>query len=571
MTAVRPTETRDREPRAAFEPAHPAFELVHALVLQAEAEVIDINRVLEQLASAFQAREAGLAGVNGNRIATQVGWSETSTALPEIDQRMNDWPDNLPRAWGNVSGLPVTTANGDSLLLVGIRHEETLGWIVWVGAEQERRWTAAERAALALVGEVLVRVLTNQSGNGKGTTWLQRGRRQQRLEQAAGIVARLIHDFNNVLTGVLGFAELGLAQSSPGSSAYQFLNEAYQAAQQGSALANQIALFSRRSPTRPGSTALARLVGEEQTRLQKEAPDGLSVLVDLPSDLAAVAINSEPLRTVLHHLIDNARDAMAAGGVLAISARETELFWRDCLSLLGTAQPGKHIELTIADTGTGFTPEAQERVLAEPFYTTKPRHRGLGLPTVYGILCGHGGGIRIEHGRRQGTVVKVYLPARGAIGRPEEPLSKAASSTSGEKVLVVDDDPLALQLMCTTLERAGYRVETAPNGLQALSSIHNAPEPFGLVVADVIMPQMTGFDLAERLLERDPKANLLFTSGHMPAGFLPKGLASRQLDMLQKPFRPEGLLRAVRSALDRQGLRPSTQRRQRTTRSAPSP
>jgi CheY-like chemotaxis protein len=223
----------------------------------------------------------------------------------------------------------------------------------------------------------------------------------------------------------------------------------------------------------------------------------------------------------------------------------------DCADLLGSAAPGLHIELTVADTGTGFTPDARKRIL-EPFFSSKPRHRGLGLPAVYSILASYHGGLRFEHGQQGGTAVQVYLPALApettttvSIRRSQLPLAQ------GEKLLIVDDDPLTLQLMCTTLERAGYRVHSAADGAQALDSFAHAAEPFRLVLSDVVMPRMTGFDLAHRLLDQDPQVQVLFTSGHVPAGFMPENLAGRSFDLLPKPFRPEGLLRAVRAALDR--------------------
>jgi signal transduction histidine kinase len=484
MTLVGPIGNGEKERRAMLEPPCPALDLVQRLMLESEAESVDVERALEQLAAAFDAEEAGLAGINAGQVAIQMNWPLTPPC-PEIDERLPAWADTLAQAWQSSSAVVAATTSGASLLIAGARVDEELGWLVWVGSDRDGPWTSAHRATLALAAAALARILTGRHGSEEVAAWLGRGRRQHRLERAARLVSRLIHDFNNVLTGVLGFTELGLAQATPGSSTHQFLTEAYQAAQQGSRLADQLALFSRRAGSRPRSTSLTSLVNEEQVRLQKEVRDGLSVLVDLPADLTPVAIDSESLRTILRHLIDNAGEAMPSGGVLAISARETDLASRDCLSLLGMARPGKHVELTVADTGPGFSHEARERILAEPFYTTKPRHRGLGLPAVYGLLCGQGGGIRLEHGRRQGAVVQVYLPASPGTRQPAEPA--AISQPRGEKVAANGD----------------------PSGLVSLAS----------------------------------------------AELLAEGPAGRPLNMLHKPFRPEGSLRAVRSADDQQGSR----------------
>jgi CheY-like chemotaxis protein len=266
-------------------------------------------------------------------------------------------------------------------------------------------------------------------------------------------------------------------------------------------------------------------------------------------ELPDVAIGAEALGMILGHLLSNAREAIATSGSITLEVRQTELTSRQCLTMLGNALAGPHLEVCVTDTGSGISPEVRERLFIEPFFSTKPRHRGLGLASVYGLLYVHHGAIRLEPGSERGTTVSFWLPLAGSEVLPPPAPALAPLDGDRESVLVVDDDPLTLQLMCVTLERAGYRVQPASDGEQAFATFVTAAEPFRLVLSDVAMPGMSGFDLAQRLLDRDPSIPVLFTSGHVPPGTMPECLCVRRLDMLPKPFRPDGLLRAVRRAL----------------------
>jgi signal transduction histidine kinase/CheY-like chemotaxis protein len=443
-----------------------------------------------------------------------------------------------------------TLAN-KSFLFATLAPQDELYGLLWLETDSEHGWTSSQHRDFALAALVLGQALGRSESATIWNRWIDRVRRQQRLETAGRLVGRVIHDFNNILTGIVGFTELSLGQLPQGSPAHAMIREAYQATQQGTQLINQLTFLGKRSTPDSQPVSLAAVVEAERRRLEDTWSEGIELQVELADDLPCLAIDVESLRLVLAHLLENAREAAGSTGTVFLSAQRRELTAADCLDLFGRAAPGQHIEIRIADTGAGFSADARERVLAEPFFSTKPRHRGLGLPSVVSTLSLYHGGLRLEHGGDKGTAVSVYLPVSGpqtptlSIRRSRLPLAQ------GEKLLVVDDDPLTLQLMCTTLERAGYRVQPATDGPQALDSFASAAEPFRLVLSDVVMPRMTGFDLAQRLLDHDPQVQVLFTSGHVPAGFLPEDLAGRHFDLLPKPFRPEGLLRAVRAALDR--------------------
>jgi CheY-like chemotaxis protein len=207
------------------------------------------------------------------------------------------------------------------------------------------------------------------------------------------------------------------------------------------------------------------------------------------------------------------------------------------------------VAVTIADEGCGLSTEAWERLFTEPFFTTKPRHQGLGLGTVFGILRCHQGGLILEPRLPRGTVVQLYLPAASA---PTPSSLSSVAQDASQRVLVVDDDPMILQLVCTTLKRAGYQVEAAMSAAEALQCYGKAcAEPFCLVLSDVAMPRMDGLELAHRLQTQNARVNILFMSGQMVGGLADQDFCGRKFDLLIKPFRPDGLLRAVRSAMER--------------------
>src|SRR5262249_11169930 len=187
--------------------------------------------------------------------------------------------------------------------------------------------------------------------------------------------------------------------------------------------------------------------------------------------------------------------------------------------LYGNGRPGSQVEVAIADTGIGMTPEVQRRLFSEPFFTTKPRRRGFGLATAYGILHAHKGGLRLYAGGEGGVVARVLLPVAPApsvlVG---DPPVRPSDKVRGERILLADDEPEVLQFIGTTLEHAGYRVESHSGGQTALDAYFAAAsDPFQLVLTDVVMPGLNGLELVRRLLKRDPAVRVLFLSGHVPS------------------------------------------------------
>jgi signal transduction histidine kinase/CheY-like chemotaxis protein len=524
-----------------------AVEFVCRL-LSAGDDPTGLDAIVTDLAAAFAATDAGLASLDGGSVLvrTRGAPAENAAHLPWQDD-----PELAERARAAATALTIPRTGGGSILLAACATQGETGYLIWLEDPDRTTWEPPLPAALALAGQALLRRMPPHGSRPRWAEQAERMGRQQRLEGAAAVARRLSHEFGNILTGILGFSELSLTQNVPPDSAlHRYLTETYRGAQAGAAFTHQLRMFSRRHPVSARPSGLSAIVAEEEARVRPlwgDAPFTIAV----PDELPPVAIDAEHLRQVLAALFDNAREAAGPAGTVEFSARPVRLARGDCLDYFGDPRPGEHVEMTVSDDGPGLAPEVRSRLFAEPFLTTKPRRRGLGLASIYGILHAHHGGIRLTPGPRAGVRASVVVPVAAAqTGTPTE--AAAASEAVGEKVLVVDDDPRVLQFVASTLERAGYRVHAVGSASEALDRYEAAgPDPFRLVLSDVLMPEVNGVDLARRLRGRNPEVRVLFMSGHVGPDFPRQEFEGWQFELLPKPFRVDGLLRAVRGALDR--------------------
>jgi CheY-like chemotaxis protein len=273
------------------------------------------------------------------------------------------------------------------------------------------------------------------------------------------------------------------------------------------------------------------------------------------ADLPPVAIDADQMRHAVSAVLENAREAVAGrpGGLVEITARRLELTAESARGFYGEPRPGEYVEIRIADNGPGMSPLAEQQLFDEPFFSTRPRRPGFGLHLAYGVLAAHRGGLQLRNSAPGGLEARLLVPVLSAPASPHA-TALPAHGTLGEKVLVVDDDAHILQFACTTLEQAGYRVQKASSAADAIRFFTAAPAD--LVLSDVAMPEQTGIDLARSLLRGSRRVRMLFMSGNQPAELRAPDLAAHQFGLVIKPFRPDGLLRAVRAALDRQALEP---------------
>jgi signal transduction histidine kinase/ActR/RegA family two-component response regulator len=525
------------------------LDFVHDLLSEQTDPTQSLDAVLTDLAEAIGTDVAGLAGTPSGQIIARssVGRAEAIRTQPWQNQ-----PALLIQAAHATLALPLHHGENTACLIAVDARSDNVGWLLWVEAPPERVWTNAERAALVLVVQAIGRRKCGKDSSSRWAKQLDQALRLRRLEDAAVVTRRLSHDFGNVLTGILGFTELTMAQLTPTDSAYPFMKELYEAVLHGTRMTDHLRLFSGRNAKAGEASVVTSVLAAEEARLHKAWKSPWSLRIDAAPDLPPVTLNAEALQIVFANVLANAREAVNSGGEVTVTARAMRLADADCRDLLGCIGPGVCVEVAVADDGCGLSPEARQRLLAEPFFTDKPRHRGLGLAVVYGILQAYKGALTIEPRAERGTLVRLFLPV-AAVSAPVAPIRGVSTNAArGEKVLIVDDDPMILKLCTATLQKAGYRVQTASTASEALDSYQAAGrEPFQLVVSDVIMPRMTGVDLARRLRREDANVNVLFMSGQVSPSFPKEDFVDGPFDFLPKPFRPEGLLSAVRSAIDR--------------------
>ncbi len=579
--------TADNTDRQGSDTSAAALAFLHRLLCGPEAAPPSLPELLTGLAEVFTARAAGLRVVA--RSPDRATWP--AEGLPAIEpgrgchgRQATSWQPELAtverlRSSRLAVSIPRGTAGSVLATVLWVGGRGTEGnvpqalpgeGLLWLEDDRPREWTRAEAGVLPLAGSVLERIL---AGEERSAGWVEQWRRharQFRLEAIAQAARRMAHDFGNVFTGILGFTELSLVQPSPGHALiHSYLREIFHSAQNGARLTSQLRLFSRRQQVPGDPCTLTEVVEEEVGRIQGCPEHAGKLRGRVGGELPPVAIDKDHLRHVVAAVLENAVEALPPQGEAVVSARTVELDPAGCVDYYGDPQPGPHVLLTVADKGLGLTVEGWQRVLAEPFWTTKPRHRGLGLAVAYGVLHAHRGGLRLLPRPGGGVLVEVLLP----VVRPNQPgeerpaaISQGTTTESpgvsapglarGARVLVVDDDLAVLNYVRATLEQAGYEVQTVTSAEEALHSYLTGPDGpggprrFQLVLSDVVMPRTTGVELARQLLTRDTELRLLFMSSQVGQEFSQEELGHR-FELLSKPFAREGLLRAVRSAIDR--------------------
>ena len=299
--------------------------------------------------------------------------------------------------------------------------------IVWAEKVAGQPWTEAERSYLALTGKMMERSPAIAAVVG---SILDPDKLNTRLGDAAVIGGRMAHDFDNILTGIIGFSDLTLPLLPAGSQASSFVAEIGKVGQRGIQFTQQLHQLSRSGHVKPQPSSLVVALAKEEARLKPTINSTVRIEKDLPQNLSQVAMDSGPLQIVIGHLLDNAVEACPQGGLVRVSARPIDLAEVDAKLFLGKVGVGTHLLVSLTDTGVGIKPEVRRRLFAEPFHTTKVRHRGIGLAVVYRILCAHRGGIQIDAvpSPGTGTHVRVVLPL--AAARPPASAGNSANHVS---------------------------------------------------------------------------------------------------------------------------------------------
>jgi two-component system, cell cycle sensor histidine kinase and response regulator CckA len=376
-------------------------------------------------------------------------------------------------------------------------------------------------------------------------------RQAQRLEAVGRLAGGIAHDFNNVLTAITGFSDLLLEELPAGDPKRADVEEIRTAAARAAALTRHLLAFSRKQVLQPRVLDLNVLVETLHRILQRLIGEDVKLEIVLGPEPGAIRADPGQLEQVIMNLAVNARDAMPDGGRLTIETANVELDEAQALQHPG-ATPGRYMLLAVTDTGIGMDAETKSHAF-EPFFTTKEQGKGtgLGLSTVYGIVKQSGGHIWAYSEPGHGATFKIYLPRVEAAIAPLDLAPALVPAAGGrETILLAEDDPPVREVASEFLAQKGYRVLRAPDGQTALEMARAHAGEIHILVTDIVMPGMTGRELATALVAERPSVRLLYMSGYTDDAVVRHGVLDEGLPYLQKPFSPEALARKVREVLD---------------------
>jgi len=339
-------------------------------------------------------------------------------------------------------------------------------------------------------------------------------RKSQRLETIGTLAGGIAHDFNNILTPILGYAEMGLGSMEEDEPMYEFFTEIMQAAERAQKLVSQILTFSRAQDGKPSAVSIQDIIGEALKLLRPSLPSTISIEQHIDPACRSVLADPSQIHQVIINLCTNAFHAMEhTGGTLTISLKEIQPGEEQAASLPHLLE-SDYVRLTISDTGHGMDEATMERIF-EPFFTTKSVEKGtgLGLSVVHGIVNGAGGQIVAESSQGEGSTFHVYLPviqANSALKTPQKPQINEQKA----KILFVDDEPAAVQMMTIMMQKLGYTIHAVKSPVEALERFRENPEQYDLVITDLTMPEMTGTQLAGELHKLMPSVPIILMTGY---------------------------------------------------------
>ena len=371
----------------------------------------------------------------------------------------------------------------------------------------------------------------------------------QKMEAVGRLAGGVAHDFNNILTVIGGYCAMSLQTLDKNSPLQKNITEIQNASERAASLTRQLLAFSRKQVLQPRVLQLNDIVHNMEKMLRRLIGEDVELSIAFDPGLGRVKADSGQLEQVIMNLAVNARDAMPRGGKLTIStsnvAVDQELKFHN-----RTLDAGEYVLLAITDNGVGMTEEVKTH-LFEPFFTTKGlgKGTGLGLATCYGIISQSGGDIHVYSEPNCGTTFKIYLPRTDALLETTAPADNSDMPAGTESILIVEDDPSVRRLAVVILRNCGYKIQEANNAFEALEAIRRNPH-FDLVLTDVIMPQMSGKELSDKIKTQWPHTKILLMSGYTDDALAHHGVLDEGLLFLEKPFSPTKLTRKVREILD---------------------
>jgi len=528
--------------------------------IQAEEAAVEAEE-----AAAQAAESAALAEEQALRIAAIVESSDDAIIAKDLDGKIQSWNPAAERIFGYTAAemvgqsvlrlVPPDLHTEEHEILARLRRGEHIAHY-----ETTRLRKDGQRILIALT----VSPIRDAGGDLIGASAIkrditgQRGleaqlRQAQQLEAIGQLAGGVAHDFNNILGAISGYVALVLRALPAGSPIRADVLGIQEAADRAAALTQQLLAFGRKQVMQPTVVDLREVLDDTGRMLRRLIGEHIDLAIMPGPMVSPVLADRGELGRVIVNLAVNARDAMPHGGRLTIEARDSPLTEEYAGSHLGVS-PGQYVLLAVTDTGQGMTREVQARIF-EPFFTTKPQGQGtgLGLSTVYGIVKQFGGHVFVYSEPDYGTTFKIYLPrAEGAVVTAPAPLATPEGGGT-ETILLVEDDLAILTVISRLLATSAYTVLQAATPRKALELAERHAGPLDLLLTDVVLPEMTGRDLAERLMTQRPGLRVLYMSGYTGDAITHQGRLEPDTEFLQKPFAPEVLLRRIHEVLDRGG------------------
>jgi two-component system cell cycle sensor histidine kinase/response regulator CckA len=462
-------------------------------------------------------------------------WGRTEASLRERPSSFFDavHPDDRPRVFGTLRNEASVPYELEYRIL---RPDSTERWI------RERAFPVRDPAGSVIR---VARVAEDVTRKRESEMQLSQAQKMQAVGQLAGGVA---HDFNNLLSVIFGHSAL-LAASAPSEERLRnSVAEINRAAERAAALTQQLLAFGRRQVVEPRTLDIGSVLTESQNQLRRLIGEQVRLTLNLSPGLSQVNADPGQFNQILMNLVQNARDSMPDGGELTLETSEVG-FDATSESAGSETRMGRYVLLAVTDTGSGMTPEVEARAF-EPFFSAKRGHTGLGLSVVDGIVTQNGGRLTVATQPGLGSTFNVYLPAlEEPLDRPS-PSALSKPAAANETILLVEDEDPVRQVTALLLESLGYRVLQAADAEEALDLVRDKRPKIDLLFTDVLMPGMSGRELAEAFRVHHPCIKVLLQSGHTDDIAVRLGILNAEVAFLQKPFTVATLAKKIRELLD---------------------
>jgi PAS domain S-box-containing protein len=470
-----------------------------------------------------------------NRAAERIfGWTEQEALNERVPSLISDGLDALhlrqdPHSDGALAGVEARSLRKDGT---------TADLSVW-------------RTPLRDASEAIDGFITIAADIGERKSLERQLHQAQRMEAVGRLAGGVAHDFNNLLTVITGYAYMLLEDLSSEPGPRDKVEEILRAVERSSALTGQLLAFSRRQVAPPKTIDINELVLNMDKMLRRMIGEDIRLVTALSPDAGKIKADPGQIEQVIMNLVVNSRDAMPGGGGITVETANATLGDEYARAHL-TARPGKYVTLSVIDTGHGMDEETRAHMF-EPFFSTKEQGKGtgLGLAQVYGIIKQSGGDITVTSAPGRGTCVRIYLPrVFGALSTDKPERAEIARAGGTETVLLVEDEDDVRSLVCELLRQHGYTVLTAAQPQDAIEICQTHPVSIELLLTDVVMPQMSGRELAVRMAWIRPEMRVLYMSGYTEDAMPGASITEPGAAFLRKPFTPAALTRKIREVLE---------------------